>query len=404
MRMKKSNDPMDSKGKSPLLFHAIRMYLKIMCTCYKVFGLRRWHFYFYLFKIPIKLIFVHSLLFLDNLFFPNYKEVKIEKPVFIIGHPRSATSFFHALLASSGDFLAFANWEISNPSLIAKKLFNHFKILQIFSSFISDFRYTPHRIKREIKQYLGPLNGIIDNRKQSITLIGQMEEELLFLNILDTQFLAVDTPLGFAEKGFSDLCFADDQPYQERSVSFFKDCLKRQSYHTGKNQLVAKINFSLFRIKTLLKFFPDAKIIFLVRSPLETINSHLSAQQEALDMQYGLKNIPKAQLKQFLKNRYKYNIEFYKRFVELMDGNEISKSQFIVITYASIKNDLKGSVEQVKRFTGIEFSSELDNKIKEQDKKQFSYKRKHKNLSLEAFNLTEEKIKSDFNFFFEKYG
>jgi len=52
-------------------------------------------------------------------------------------------------------------------------------------------------------------------------LIAQ-EEELLFLHILDTQFLTLETPLGFSKNGYPELCFNDDQPHQEKSVLFLK--------------------------------------------------------------------------------------------------------------------------------------------------------------------------------------
>lgn len=403
MKNKLNVDVNSNKASNTLIFHCVRMYIKILSDSFKTFGLKNWVFYYYLFKVPIKLGFVHFTLFLDNLFFPKYRDVKIEKPVFIFGHPRSATSFFHALLTSSGDFLSFKNWEIYNPSIVGKKIFGHFKILRLLSSFISDFRYTPYRIKHEIKKYRDNPIRRFKNIEEKTEFLGSKEEELLFLHILDTQFLALDTPLGFSENGFPEICFADDQPHQEKSVLFFKNLFKRQSYCTGKKQIIAKLNYSLFRLKTLLKFFPDAKIIFIVRSPLETINSHLSAQLEGISLTYDLDKISDDNKKQFFKNRYGYNILFYQRLLEIINSNEIPKGQLQVITYDSIKNDLKGTVQQVKRFTEIEFSPELEIKINEIDKKQSSYKRKHLNLNLEAFGLTEDKIKSDYDFFFKKY-
>ena len=397
----------DENVKNPgilLLRHCLRMYRKILSNSFNTFGLKSWVFYFYLLKVPVKLGFVHFSLFVDKLFFPKYSEVNIEKPVFIIGHPRSATSFFHGLLTSSGDFLSFKNWEIYNPSIVGKKLFSSVRIFQLLSQFISDFRYTPYRIKKEIKKHREGLRGKIRNIRGKTEFIGSKEEEFLFSHILDTQFLAVDTPIGFSENGFPELCFADEQAHQERSVLFFRDLFKRQSYCTGKKQIMAKLNFSLFRLKALLKFFPDAKIIFIVRSPLETINSHLSAQLEGISSTYDLNKISDDKKKQFFKTRYNYNILFYKRLIEIIKGNEIPKDQLMVISYDSIKENLRGAVNQVKRFTKIEFSSELENKIREADKKQSSYKRKHFNLDLEAFDLTEDQIKSDFDFFFEFFG
>ncbi len=390
-------------GRKLLIFHCIRMYFKILNSCLETFGIGP-HFFYHLFKIPVKLLYVHTSLILDNIFFSKYRQVKIEKPIFIIGHPRSATSYFHEILTSTAEFLVFDNWDLNNPSLMIKKMLGRHKTLRIFFNFMSDFRFTPYRIKWEIKNHEGGIKGKVQEHKLRSGFIA-LEEEELFLNVLDTQFLAMGTPLGFSKRGFPEICFNDNQPHQERSVLFLKNCFKRQIYHTGKKQIFAKMNFSLFRIKTLLKYFPDAKFIFLMRSPLETIPSHLSAQRTVIDRLFGLNNIPHTKLEQFFKNRYQYNILFYKELVNLVSGNGIiSRNQFLEITYNSIRNNLLEVIQEVKRFTKLKFSPELENVLRSQHEKQSSYKRKHKNLPLEAFNLTKERIKFDCDFFFKRYG
>ncbi len=374
-----------------------------MRNCFRVFGLNQWVFYFYLVKVPFKLLFVHGCLWLDNLFFPQYHDVFIRKPVFIFGHPRSATSFFHALLTSSGEFLAFKNWEIYNPSIVAKKVIGKVRVLQVLSSFVSDFRYTPYRIKHELKIHQRNLGTGISQHGRQSTNLGSKEEELLFEHILDSQFLAVDTPVGFSAGGFPEVCFSDDQPHRDESVLFLKNLFKRQIYCTGEHQIVAKMNFSIFRLKTLMKFFPDARVVFIIRTPLETIKSHLSAQQKAIEVTYGPGKISDKHKKQFIMNRYKYNIQFYKRMLEIMDGGTVPADQLKVITYDAIKRDLKGTVKEVKAFTDIDFSSGLENKIVQQDQNQSSYRRKHVNLQLEEFGLTEDRIRADFDFFLERF-
>lgn len=391
--------------KKYLIYHYARMYLKILSSCLKTFGMGVWFFY-YLFKIPLKLLYVHFSVFLDDIFSPGYRHVKIEKPVFIIGHPRSGTTFLHTLLTPTEEFLVFRDWEMNHPSLTVRKFLQHSRMLRILFSLISDLRFSPYRIMRQFKKKKDNTDGIgeaVQDYKENIELIAQ-EEELLFLHILDTQFLTLETPLGFVEQGYPELCFHDDQPHQERSVLFFKNCLKRQIYSTGKKQVIAKINFSLFRIKTLLKLFPDAKIIYLARSPLETMPSHFSLHLRLLDKQFGLDNIPDDRLKQYFTHRYNYNIEFYKYFDDLMKNRDIPESQILEINYDSLKSDLKETVHEMRNFTNLEFSSELENIVDKQAGKQSSYKRKHKNLLLAELNLSEEKIRSDFDFVFERYG
>ena len=379
------------------------MYLRILSSTLDTFGIGMWFFY-YLFKIPVKLLYIHISLFSDNIFYPGYRHVKITSPIFIIGHPRSGTTFLHTLLTPTKEFLVFKDWELNHPSLTMRKLLQKSKLLRILFSLISDLRFSPYRIRNEIiKSNEHGIGGRIQDYKHNIDLIAQ-EEELLFLHILDTQFLTLETPLGFSKEGYPELCFNDDQPHQEKSLLFFKDCFKRQIYYTGKKQIIAKINFSLFRIKTLLKVFPDAKIIYLARSPLETIPSHFSLHLRLLDRQFGLSNIPSDKLQMYFKHRYHYNVLFYKYFDALMNTHEIPETNILEISYDSLKNDLRNVVNRIKLFTNLEFSSMLEDIINKQAGDQPSYKRKHKNLSLEELNLTEDKIRTDFDFVFKRYG
>lgn len=121
-------------------------------------------------------------------------------------------------------------------------------------------------------------------------------------------------------------------------------------------------------------------------------------------MQYGEENISERAMKLFIESRYKYNISFYKRLVEVLDNDEVDQDKFILIRYHDIKNDLSGVISRFKEFTELSISSELENSILEADKQQATYRREHTNLPLESFGLTEEQIKTDFSFYFEKFG
>jgi hypothetical protein len=399
--MREYIDKITKNMKKLLLFHYARMYLRILSSCLSVFGFGIL-FLYYLVKVPAMIIYINVSMFMDNIFFPKYRNVKIENPVFIFGHPRSGTTFLHTILTQTEDFLVFKNWDFNHPSLTAKKILQHSRWLQVLSLAI-DFRLTPHRLKLAIKNRKDKKGGALELQKRKLDSITQ-EEEPLFLHILDTQFLPLVTPIGFVKKGYPELCFNDEQPHQEKSVLFLKNCFKRQIYYSGKKQIIAKMNFSLFRINTLLKLFPDAKIIYISRSPLETIHSHLSLQRRILDRYFGLENIPPDNLQQYYRHRYHYNLLFYKHYDELRKNNVIPEDRILEITYDSIKHDLWNVLQQIRSFANLRFRPELEDMLRKQDKEQASYERKHENLPLEAFNLTEEKIRSDFDFFFKRYG
>jgi len=116
-----------------------------------------------------------------------------------------------------------------------------------------------------------------------------------------------------------------------------------------------------------------------------------------------LDNIGEERLKQYFEHRYQNNLLFYRHYENLMNNNEMPSDKIMEITYPSIRNDLAGVLQQVKDFAGLQFSPELEKKLKDQAENQSSYKRPHKNLPLETFNLTEEKIRSDFGFVYKRH-
>ena len=118
------------------------------------------------------------------------------------------------------------------------------------------------------------------------------EEELLFIHNLNTQFITVSSPLGFGDWNYKDLFYSDKQPDDIRKKPwFFLQCLQRQNYYTNKKQIFANMNYSRLRIRSLFETFPDAKIIYIIHSPYETIPSHLSLDRNIIDYTFGINNI-----------------------------------------------------------------------------------------------------------------
>lgn len=384
--------------------HCFTTYLQILKSCYFTFGFGLL-FIYYLFKVPFRLIFVQITMALDHIFYSGFRKVSVEQPLFIIAHPRSASSFFHSLLGEKSKFVTFANWEVRNPSILMKHFMKKFpRLCMMLSLGLLDFRTTPWRLRQEMKSSEKPVRSKVKNIEKNSHQLAP-EEEILFTNILDTQYVAVETPLGFNEPeiGFPELTFHDQHEHEPAAMRFFKGCLQRQIFFQGRKQVVAKMNFSLFRIKHLLKTFPDAKFVFLIRSPLDTMPSHLSAQREGLDITYGIDNIPKKALDNFYKTRYRYNIIFYQDLIELFTKHEIPEDRLLLIRYEDIQKNLMQSVEKVQKFGSLDFNPELESKIKQLAEKQSNYQAAHTNKPLEFFGYTEEMIKEDFSSYFEYF-
>lgn len=361
-----------------------KVYYRIVVSAWQTFGFGS-IFLGWTFLAPIVIAFTHFTLFLDKIFFPKYRKLQVTKPIFIIGHPRSGNTLLHHLLTQTDEFVAFKAWEIIFPSLTARTVFKPL------------VNYLIEKKRSSV---------IPDEIGHGVSLDKIEEEELLFFHKLDTQFVWARSPLGFDEQENPEFRFHDQQPSSRRrnSVEFFKGCLQRQMYYTGKKRALLQTLQSVMRIKTLLEAFPDAKFIYLVRSPHETIRSHLSVLWFLLDYQIGIKNISPEKLKRYIHKRYRYNIELYRYFYDLQKRQEIPEKSVLVVRYDQLRSELEQTFEKIVDFAEIEASEELRQAVRQQAQRQSSYQRKHQFINLEELDITKEQIARDFSFVFEEYG
>lgn len=367
-----------------MFWFRFKLYWRTAVATWQTFGLSN-PLGVYVCRRPIAFGLMRAMLALDNVFFPGYRRIEVRKPIFIIGHPRSGTTFLHRLLAETREFCTFDAWQVFFPALVARRLLGGLIMRRVRQGKSSFF-------PKEVGHEAG--------------LDQVEEEELLFLYNGNTQFVSCLSPLAFSDGDFADLVYADDQPEAIRrdTMAFLKGCFQRQIYATGKTQVVAKMNYSGMRLRSLLEAFPDARVIYVARSPLETIPSHLTLHRNMFAHMWGLERIPKDRLQRYYERRYRHNVAFYRYVEGLIDGGAPPCNRVMVLCYDELRRDLDGSIRKLVEFTGIELSPELQARIDSQARQQKSYRREHKNLALEEFGLTRDRVAQDLEFVFERYG
>jgi hypothetical protein len=227
-------------------------------------------FIFYFF-FPILELFTWTGLFLDELFFPNYKKQKLKSPIFVIGNYRSGTTFLHRLLATDyKQFTSMSGWEIIIAASITQR-----KLLKFFG--IID-RFLGNPILRTFDFLWGKyVQGEVNFHKLGVS--EPEEDESLFAHIWSGiipwnlfPIMEKDRPPSFAtfDKWFS-------EKEKSRVMTFYKLCLQRHVYyHGGKKIYLSKSPSFSGNVEAILKTFPDAKFVYLIRSPLEVIPSSIN--------------------------------------------------------------------------------------------------------------------------------
>lgn len=352
-----------------------KQYVRLLRSTFDTFGFEK-VFWKMLLGKPVMLHLDRLFFRLDPMLYPGCVAQRVTKPVFIIGHPRSGTTFLHRFIHASGEFVCFQFWEIIFTALTARKLFY------------------PWIAKRKAsgKDVIVPQETGHEQRLDSIE-----EEELLWYKYLSTQFIYVYTPLAFSEEPWDEIVFGDRQPRQLvcESMAYLRGCFQRQMYWTKKDRIVANMNYSGMRLKNLLEAFPDGRIVFLERSPYETIPSHLTLDLRVLDYLWDLRKLPAEGVKRYLTNRYAYDVAYY-RYMDQMDKEGVFRSGRVLrVRYEDFTKDFRDTMLRVFEFAELPVSEVMRRRIDDQHLRQRTYRPGHWNLKLEDFGFSPEKLAKD---------
>jgi hypothetical protein len=225
---------------------------------------------------PIE-IFIWIGLLLDEVFYPKYHQIKVTQPVFIIGNPRSGTTFLQRLMArDQANFLSMKTWEIfGSPSIFTRKLVSG--VVKVGRSLGMPVTRRIRRVEKLWKD---------DDRIHRFRLRAPEEDEYLFVHIFST--LKIWSFASMEEEADPYIFYDQKVPGKDkiRNMSYYESCIQRHFYFHGqpdKNYLSKNPNFSP-AINTLLERFPDAKFIYLIRNPMEAVTSHISLKEREWQM------------------------------------------------------------------------------------------------------------------------
>ena len=183
--------------------------------------------------------FINFFLFLNNLenFLLNKNLNKINyKKIIICGYPRSGTSLITSLINTNFNVSSFEYRDL--PFILCSYFWNKINNLYYWSN--KDFQRA-HNDK------------LLINSKSPDSF-----EEILWSIYLED----------YKKKGFKKIL---DEKYENKELEFFLDInIKKIIFIRNKKpNYISKNNYSLFRLKYLLKIHPSTKFIVCIRNPIE---------------------------------------------------------------------------------------------------------------------------------------
>jgi hypothetical protein len=317
---------------------------------------------------------------LDHVFFPRLRKVKANRPIVLVGNPRTGTTFLQRFLADEGFGSGMELFLMLYPSLVIQKLLRPF--LPLLEK-VSPAKF--HATKAH---------------DTSLASVETDDVAVLFRH-LDGLFL-YGFFLAFDEQDRLPLVDPKLRDTSKRDLAWL-DALWRRSLVIHKAERnVAKLFSLAIRLPQFLERVPEAQELYMARDPLSIIPSANSLMLGVLDKAFGFWSLPEPIRKRWLDRMYQAWITLLRRFHDDWTSGKIDKSRVFIVRYDRMMADFEGLMDEMCKFLGHEMTPKLRETVAKLGEKQRKYESEHK-YNLEKYGLTEEQIRRDCAFFYETF-
>lgn len=265
-------------------------------------------------------------LFLDEILFFGYRKVSIERPLFILGVPRSGTTFLHRTLSEDHQrFTSVSTWEVFfAPAIIQKKFWLAVAALDRLIG-----RPGARLLKILEKKLFKGMEGVHD-----MSLEAAEEDYLLLLPLFSCFILF----LPFTESRHIWRLARFDWDATEKDkrtiMNFYMACLKKHMYVFGKDKRYLSKNAAFASWpRTLHACFPDADFIICMREPDQAVPSLLGSLESGarffeLDLQQG--ELPEMLL-EMMENYYHHLLENFPKRAPIIHMDHLQRDVSTIV-------------------------------------------------------------------------
>ena len=324
---------------------------------------------------------------LDHILYPEFRRQKIRQPVFIIAPPRSGTTFLQKLLAKNrGTFAPVLMYQTIFPSITIQKIIQSVALasrqkgglLFDISSWIE-------------RHCFGGWDGM-----HKMRFAEPEEDDGYFVYTFVTEAIYLLFPFVRALWGAG---FADDLPPRQRRrlMRYYRSCLQRHLYLNGPEKiLLSKATQLSGSIQCLKAEFPDARIVNILRNPVESIPSHISVFYSVwnwVDPSIGKKS--------------RVSLEYAELaaawFLHLEKNDITSRSEnYLRIFYTDLVRHPDRAARSIYRHFGIPLTPSATRRIQKEAKRALEYKSSHQ-YTLEEYGLSSAWIKREVGGIMKRY-
>lgn len=262
-----------------IIYSNLSLWLEIRSPNDFVVDLRRLFTFGVLFILFTSLMLWNHIGFLiDDIIFPDWSRQNVSKPLFIVGNARSGTTWVHRVIVSmdEGKFTTFRTWEIMfGVSVTWRKL--------ILWSYEQD-KYIGSPLLRLITYLERRIIGVI--HVHQVGLQEPEEDEWIMSHVCLSQLMCLFYPQGSSV--IMPLIMFDQELskyFQTLIFDYYFKCIQKHLYCRdvkGNMVFVSKNPAFTLRLNSLYYRFPDARVVCLLRDPMQSIPSMVSYISQVL--------------------------------------------------------------------------------------------------------------------------
>ncbi len=323
---------------------------------------------------------VWAMMGLDNLAFPRLARTNVQRPIVIVGNPRTGTTFLHRFLVDNEFGVGMHLFRSLYPSILLQRVLR--PLLPLLE------KVSPARFHQTAAH---------ETNLSSV----ETDDVTVFFRYFDGFFL-YGFFLAWDDAERLSLFDPNVRDTTGRDFDWLEAVWRRNLVAQGADRVVAKLFSTGPRTPAFLGRFPDAHILYLVRDPVEVIPSTFSLVTGVLDKALGYWSLPDAVRARYNERLYLALVDLFRRFHTDWVGGRIDRSRVMVVSYDRMMRDFDGLMAEMIPFFDMHPTDKQRAAIRETATQQRAYRSKH-TYHLEKYGLDAARIRRDCAFVYETW-